>query len=120
VKDHYIGSIPIKKGTLIGVNVRANHFKEEFYSNPLEFNPERWSVRDPSKTEPFSFFPFSFGKRNCIGQHLSLLESKIAVVCLLKRYSRITLEKPNFKKYLRSFYGAEQMTTTFHKHQNDL
>ena len=55
--------------------------------------------------------------RVCIGQHLALLESKIAVICLLKRYSKITLEKPNFKKYMRTLYAAEQMTTTFEKHK---
>lgn len=34
VKDHYIDSIPIKKGMMIGVKMRPNHFKEEFYPNP--------------------------------------------------------------------------------------
>ena len=101
------------------IRITPNHFMEEFYSKPLEFNPERWSTRDPTKTDPFSFFPFSSGKRNCIGQHLALLESKIAVLFLLKRYKKINLEKPNFKTYVRTLYGPEQMTTTFEKYDED-
>lgn len=27
-KDHYIGSIPIKKGTLVSIKIKPNHFKE--------------------------------------------------------------------------------------------
>jgi cytochrome P450 len=28
VKDHYIGNIPIKKGTLVGVLIKPNQFKD--------------------------------------------------------------------------------------------
>jgi cytochrome P450 len=31
VKDHYIGIIPIKKGTLVSIEIKTNQFKEEFY-----------------------------------------------------------------------------------------
>jgi cytochrome P450 family 6 len=30
-KDHYIGKIPIKKGALVSVKIKPNHFKEEFF-----------------------------------------------------------------------------------------
>ena len=42
VKDHYLGTIPIKSGTRVSINIAANHFKEEFYKNPEIFNPDRW------------------------------------------------------------------------------
>jgi hypothetical protein len=42
----------------------------------------------------------------CIGQHLSALESKIAVLFLLKKYGKITLEKQNFKKIYCTTYGS--------------
>ena len=27
VKDHYIGKIPVKKGVLVSVKIKPNHFK---------------------------------------------------------------------------------------------
>jgi len=43
------------------------------------------------KPNDFAFFPFSSGSRNCIGQHLADMQSKIAVIHLLKRYKEIKL-----------------------------
>lgn len=57
----------------------------------MSFNPERWTRIDANKSDPFSYFPFSSGQRNCIGQHLAMLESKIAVAMVLMRYSKIEL-----------------------------
>lgn len=31
LKDHYIGKIPIGKGTIVAVKIKPNHFKDEFY-----------------------------------------------------------------------------------------
>jgi cytochrome P450 len=73
LKDHYLGSIPIKKGVSIAVKIKPCQFNEKYYPNPHEFNPDRWSINDPTKTDQFSYFPFSSGKRNCIGMYLALL-----------------------------------------------
>jgi cytochrome P450 len=76
---------------LVTVKIKPNHFREEFYERPEFFDPDRWTKIDQSKVDPLSYFPFSSGPRNCIGQHLALLESKIALVSLLHRYNKITL-----------------------------
>ena len=86
VKDHYIGSIPIKKGMIVTPNIDSNHFKQEFYKDPQVFDPDRWTNIDSSKSDPYSFYPFSSGQRNCIGQHLAIIQSKIALIHLLTRY----------------------------------
>lgn len=41
-KDHFVGKIPVKKGTLIGFQSTANHHDPKFFKNPYEFRPERW------------------------------------------------------------------------------
>lgn len=35
LKDHYIGKIPIKKGLIVTLKIKSNHFKEEFFENPF-------------------------------------------------------------------------------------
>lgn len=51
--------------------------REEYFSNPDSFIPERW-LRDNkyeyTNSNPFVFQPFGFGPRSCIGKRLANLE----------------------------------------------
>ena len=50
--------------------------------NPLEYQPERFFQE---LKHPYAFIPFIAGPRNCIGQHFSLLETKIVLSQLVIR-----------------------------------
>mmetsp|Transcript_60549 Transcript_60549/g.70165 ORF Transcript_60549/g.70165 Transcript_60549/m.70165 type:complete len:522 (-) Transcript_60549:154-1719(-) len=99
VKDHTIGNIKIKKGTLVAVGGRAMSFHPKYYKDPYKFEPERFLRKDPEElfnSDPFIFLPFSSGKRNCLGQHLAFLEARVLLINLLMRYN---MEFPEgFKK----------------------
>jgi hypothetical protein len=60
------------------------HRAEDIWDNPLEFRPERFDV--PSSTHMYKYTPFGEGPRNCIGQKLALMESKVVLVMVLLRY----------------------------------
>jgi cytochrome P450 len=47
--------------------------------------------------DPFVLVGFSAGARTCLGKHLALLESKIAIIKIVKRYKNITISNPDFK-----------------------
>jgi cytochrome P450 len=49
----------------------------------MAFDPYRFIDRRP---EPYTFLPFIEGPRNCLGQNLALLESKMVLGLLLQRY----------------------------------
>jgi len=55
----------------------------------MRFDPHRFISKTP---EPYTFIPFIEGPRNCIGQHLALLESKIVVALLAQRYIFLSVE----------------------------
>ena len=85
LEDHNICDIRVKKGTQVKTHNWANMFDSKIYENPDEFNPSRWIDRksEYEKMDPFKFLPFSGGARNCIGQHLAILETKINLILFL-------------------------------------
>ena len=85
--DHMIGDIKVKKGTKILASLVINNFNPKYYDEPEKFNPMRWSEENVKKIDPFVFLPFSAGARNCIGQHLAKLETKIILSEFLLRYN---------------------------------
>ena len=52
------------------------------YDGACRFTPE-----EKAKRPQLCFMPFGFGPRICIGMRLALLEAKIALIELLKRYT---------------------------------
>ncbi|KAK3721612.1 hypothetical protein QZH41_008286 [Actinostola sp. cb2023] len=54
----------------------------EYWTNPEDFNPLRFEEEEREKRSHFTYFPFSLGPRNCIGQHFAQIEAKV----LLSRF----------------------------------
>ncbi|CAD8092180.1 unnamed protein product [Paramecium sonneborni] len=89
LKDLYIEDIFIKKGWYVNYMVLSNAQNQEFFQNPKNIDIKRWkadgTLKD-SSIDPFAFVPFSAGGRNCIGQYLALIESKIVISKILLLY----------------------------------
>lgn len=89
--DIKLRDLQVKKDTPIVSAFIANHFNEKYFNNPLEFNPSRWLESNKTdegwKKEPFAYLPFSSGMRNCIGQHLAMLEARVTIALIVKHYS---------------------------------
>ena len=84
VKDDIVyNGTKISKETMIGIPIYAIHHNPEFWSDPEEFKPERFSPENKSKIVPGSYLPFGDGPRNCIGKRLAMLEVKLALVKIL-------------------------------------
>lgn len=70
----------ISPGTEVGVNAWALHHNEEYFSNPFQFNPERWLSKAPENdTNKCAFIPFSIGPRGCAGKAMAYLEISLVV-----------------------------------------
>ena len=60
--------------TTINVVLSTMRYDEALFVNAGQFLPERW-LRDREnkyRTDPFTFLPFGFGARSCIGTSQSL------------------------------------------------
>ena len=88
--DHNLGDIKIKKGTIVQPQLSMNNYNSLYYDEPEKFKPERWepkSLYNKEIKETFINIPFSAGARNCIGQHLALIEAKIIFSEFFKKFN---------------------------------
>ena len=76
--DQY--TIPV--GTTVMINIQGLHHDPKHWPNPMNYEPERFE----KEIKPYSFIPFVEGERMCLGQYLSLLESKCVLALLVQRY----------------------------------
>ena len=72
------------KDFLVWVNPHAVQHSPELWDQPDEFIPERWLGERRKDIKKGAWRAFEHGPRNCIGQELAMLESKI-VVCMMAR-----------------------------------
>ena len=92
-----ICGVPIDKGQIILTNTVYPHHNPDYFEKPFEYIPERFDPESeyffkPGTKEPRDpkyFVPFGVGLRNCVGQTLAKLETKV----LLSRFiTRIDYE----------------------------
>ncbi|XP_034123163.1 cytochrome P450 4d1 [Drosophila guanche] len=77
----------IPAGTNIGISPLFLGRREELFSEPNSFKPERFDVvTSAEKLNPYAYIPFSAGPRNCIGQKFAMLEIKAIVANVLRHY----------------------------------
>ncbi|XP_021860985.1 cytochrome P450 734A1 [Spinacia oleracea] len=87
--DVELGGCRVPCGTELLVPILAVHHDQAIWGNDAnEFNPMRFSdgVSRAAK-HPVAFIPFGLGTRTCIGQNLAILQSKLVLTILLRRFS---------------------------------
>ena len=83
MQDFALDSHCFAKGTWVLMSPYITHRIPEVFPEPYRFRPERWLSIHPSAYE---FMPFSAGPRYCIGTSLALMQLKIALTILFKRF----------------------------------
>jgi len=72
--DCVLSGYSIPKGTVLSLMFINAHFDPNFWENPQEFNPERFSTKNEQNQNrhPFCYLPFSAGPRNCVGKRFGM------------------------------------------------
>jgi len=77
----------IPANTLVAVGIGVSHFMEEYWSNPSNFDPDRFSPeRAEHKSHPFAWAPFGGGAHRCIGMHFASMQLKAVLFQLILNY----------------------------------
>jgi len=81
-----IGGVTIPEGTSVVVGAWAVHCSELFWPEPWRFRPERFSPEESEGRDPYAWVPFSQGERSCIGMNFALMEVRVVLAVLCKKY----------------------------------
>ena len=90
----------IPANTLIAIGPGISHFLEEYWSNPRQFDPLRFSPeRAEDKSHTHAYVPFGGGAHTCIGMHFAMMQAKAVLYQMLLNHRWETLEgyDPKFK-----------------------
>ncbi|WP_435741676.1 cytochrome P450 [Nocardioides sp. SYSU DS0663] len=87
VKDTVVQGVAIPAETDVMVGVQWSHLMEDYWTNPMVFDPERFSPeRREDKSHRYAWEPFGGGVHKCIGLYFAGMEVKAIMHRLLRGY----------------------------------
>ncbi|KAL5261305.1 hypothetical protein ACHWQZ_G007117 [Mnemiopsis leidyi] len=81
-----IKGVCFPKGTKFVVPYHNLHVDPRYWNDPEVFDPERFSPNSIKNIRPYTYMPFSTGPRNCIGKNFAILEMKIILANILRKF----------------------------------
>ncbi|KAG4074179.1 hypothetical protein HA402_016207 [Bradysia odoriphaga] len=90
----------IPKDTQLQMSVHCIHHDEENFEDATHFRPERFLKNSTLKHNTNAFLPFGNGPRNCVGVRLAMLEIKVCVLHLVRRFQFEMVDKTEPLKYV--------------------
>lgn len=76
----------IKRNDTLSFCVEGFHTDPRYFSHPDQFYPEHFSKEEKSLRNPHAFQGFGQGPRACLGMRFALLEAKVAVLGMVRRF----------------------------------
>ncbi|XP_031328126.1 probable cytochrome P450 6a23 isoform X2 [Photinus pyralis] len=78
--------VTVTKGTPVLIPTYGIHMDPRYFPNPEIYDPERFSEHTISDRPSCSFLPFGVGPRTCIAYKFGLVQVKLVLITLLRRY----------------------------------
>ncbi|XP_070392688.1 cytochrome P450 3A14-like [Dermacentor albipictus] len=85
-EDFEYNGIKYKAGTNVMAALYQIQRDPRYFSNPLQFNPDRFSPANEALFTKAAFIPFGVGPRNCAGMKLALLKLRYTVAKMVQKY----------------------------------
>jgi cytochrome P450 len=84
--DDRAGDLDIPAGSTVVVFIYGAHHSPQYWENPEQFDPERFTKANEKLHQPFAYLPFGAGPRGCIGGNYATLQILMILSVLLRKY----------------------------------
>jgi cytochrome P450 len=85
-QDVEIGGYAVRAGSELILWVYMTHRDPRFFPDPGVFRPERFTPEEEERRPKLSYLPFGAGPRACIGKVFALLEARLILATLARRF----------------------------------
>jgi cytochrome P450 len=91
--DIHVGGYFFPKDKHVFISPYANHHNPRYFSEPDQFDPDRFTEENESKLPRYAYMPFGGGNRVCIGNSFAMMENKILLAIMCQGFRFETSEK---------------------------
>lgn len=81
-----LGPYRLPAGTYFFFSQYILQRSEDFYPDPLRFDPDRFTPEQKAARPRFAYFPFGGGGRQCIGESFAWMEGVLVLATLAQRW----------------------------------
>ena len=85
----------IPEGEMIYIGTSVPHFMEEYFPNPMAFDPDRYFDDRQEHMKPGVYSPFGRGPHTCLGQNLAEVMMGMCMARLFHR-TNLSLDPPGY------------------------
>ena len=82
-----VEGVHFPKETAVFVSLDVIQNDARYWEEPSVFNPDRFSGDSGKNIGGFTYMPFSAGPRNCIGKNFALLEMKVVLANIIRKFN---------------------------------
>ena len=86
VADDEIRGYRVPAGAELAIVQYVTHRHPDFWENPEEFDPERFTPERSAGRPNFAYFPFGGGPRLCIGNAFAMTEAVLLLASIAQRF----------------------------------
>lgn len=76
----------VPAGSIVMASQWVMHHDPRYFPDPDRFDPSRWTPEAIEKRPQISYFPFSRGPRQCIGEDFSLAQDALVLATLAQNW----------------------------------
>jgi cytochrome P450 len=107
--DVEVEGVRIPAGAHVIVSQYVTHRDPALYPDPESFRPERWTVGFERSLPRGAYVPFGGGTRRCLGDQFALLEGRIILLAVARRFRLmpVAAHRPVPRAQPRATYRAK-------------
>jgi cytochrome P450 len=86
VEDYELDSYVAPARSVVVMSQHVMHRDARYFSEPLRFDPERWTRKFKTELPKYAYFPFGAGPRQCIGDGFAWMEAILLIATLAQQW----------------------------------